>query len=246
MPMREDIAAARLFNTEFGYGFGLASIAVIASAEMPIGANWPPVVLVDPAATVTILLPPEADVKNKLYIIKSNGDSGAEVLTIEEDSSTTAIVVLQRGESAVLFCDGTSWHVVDKFTGANTTGTIGGVKRVKVALTATTGTSGGGILSWANPEGAAIIVTGFYIDVTTGSTGAATADFGIAANGTTTNDTLIDGTNMQTTGVADNITQKGTNGVSRKKMTSSQFITGTASATLAGLVGSAYIEYHLA
>lgn len=114
----------------------------------------------------------------------------------------------------------------------------------KVALTAVTGTTAGGCLSLANPEGADLIVTRLVLDITTPSTGAATVDAGIAANGSTSSDILIDGASVATAAkVLDNINDAGTNGKARQKWTSSQYLTITASATLAGLVGNAYIEY---
>lgn len=114
----------------------------------------------------------------------------------------------------------------------------------KVALTAVTGTAAGGALSLANPEGVDLIVTRLILDITTEATGAATVDAGIAANGTTSADNLIDGGDVGTAVVVlDNVGNGGTNGKSVRKWGSSQYLTITASATLAGLVGNAYIEY---
>ena len=120
------------------------------------------------------------------------------------------------------------------------------VKVAKVALIAGTGTSGGEVLAWANPEGATIIVHRLVLDITTQATGAANGDFGPAANATTSNDTLIDGVDIGTAAIlADNYDESGTNGLTSIKLTSSQYITGTPSATAAGLVGNAYIYYAL-
>jgi hypothetical protein len=106
------------------------------------------------------------------------------------------------------------------------------------ALTAVTGTSAGGILAVANPYGSALLVEEFLLNVTTKSTGAGTGDYGVAANGTTSSDTLLDGTNMETTGYHSIGVNGGTNGKYGRVWGSTQFITGTASATLAGLVGT--------
>lgn len=112
------------------------------------------------------------------------------------------------------------------------------------SLTAVTGTTAGGILSLLNPEGATLIITRFIIYLTTEATGAATGDFGIAANGTTSSDTLLDGVDLgSAAGIFDNFDDQGTNGQSVLTWGASQYITGTASATLAGLVGTYYIEY---
>jgi len=118
-------------------------------------------------------------------------------------------------------------------------------KVVKVALAAVR--TAGGVLAWANPEGVAIIVTRLVIDITTAGT-SGTANFGVAANGTTSSDNLMDGVSVTGTGAFDNVENQGTNGKSAVKMTSSQFITGSedAASDVTGLVGSAYIEYYIA
>lgn len=114
---------------------------------------------------------------------------------------------------------------------------------LKVALAALD--AGGGVLSLANPEGVDLIVTRLIVDVTTKSAAACTVDAGIAANGTTSNDTLIDGLDVGSAVIlADNIENQGTNGVSAKKWGASQYLTiSKATGAAAGLVGSAYIEY---
>jgi len=116
-------------------------------------------------------------------------------------------------------------------------------KTVKVPLAA--GASAGGVLAWQNPETGAIIVTGLVIDLTTKSTGASTADFGTAANGTTSNDGLIDGLDTGTaTGTFDNNTDKGTNGRTRQRLAAGAYVTGSqATGAVAGLAGYAYITY---
>ena len=115
----------------------------------------------------------------------------------------------------------------------------------KVALTAGTTTAGGDVLALANPEGADLIIPsgGFVLDITTAATGAANADAGIAADSTTSADTLIDGMDIGTAaGVFDNADDAGTNG-GPDKWGSTEYITITPSATCAGLVGYAYIKW---
>ena len=95
-------------------------------------------------------------------------------------------------------------------------------------------------------KGASIIVTGLVLDVTTASTGACTLDCGTTATSATTKiDNLIDGLDVNAAaGVFDNITDKGTNGVSRQKLASAKWVTGSvASGASAGIVGFAYIRY---
>lgn len=115
----------------------------------------------------------------------------------------------------------------------------------KTALTAATDDTAGGVLSLANPEGADLIIPsgGFVLDITTKSTGAATVDAGIADDGETSSDTLIDGLDVNAAaGVFDNADDAGSNG-GPVKWGADEYLTITASATVAGLVGSAYISY---
>jgi hypothetical protein len=110
-------------------------------------------------------------------------------------------------------------------------------------LTAATDTTAGGVLSLANPEGRDLYVTRLILNVATQSTGAAAVDAGIAANGSTSSDTLIDGLSVATAGVFDNVKNGGTNGKAGQKWASGQYLTITASATTAGMVAEAIIEY---
>ena len=120
-------------------------------------------------------------------------------------------------------------------------------KVVKVALTAATTFTGGDVLGWANPEKRKIIITGLFLDVTTQATGTPTVDAGVAADATTSSDDLIDGCAIgAATGVFNSIADAGTNGEGAVVMSSSQYLTITPSASAAGLVGNAYIQYVIA
>lgn len=113
-------------------------------------------------------------------------------------------------------------------------------------LTAATTTTGGAVLSLLNPFAARAVVIDFVIDVTTKSTGAATCDFGIGSSASTSYDTLIDGIDVGTAVIiGDNIDNKGSNGVRGLAWASGNYITGTASATLAGLVGTYMVDCYL-
>ena len=121
------------------------------------------------------------------------------------------------------------------------------IRVAKVALAALD--TAGGVLAWANPEGQSILLLGVAIVTTTKSTGASTVDVGIAANGTTSDDTIMDGIDTGTAaGAFNSIDDKGTNGLGSHStvLTSSQYITASkASGACAGLVGYAYIQYCL-
>lgn len=102
----------------------------------------------------------------------------------------------------------------------------------------------GGVASIANPEGADLYITRVILHVVTPSAGAATVDAGIAANGTTSSDNLIDGKTVATAGVFDNLIDGGSNGKAGQKWASGQYLTTTqASGDVTGLVGQILIEY---
>lgn len=113
----------------------------------------------------------------------------------------------------------------------------------KVALTAATDTTVGGVLSVENPTGVDLIITRLLLNVTTQSTGAATVDIGVDDDGATSSDTLIDGLSVATAGLYDNIENQGTNGKSAVRWPAGHYLVATASATTAGMVGYAYIEW---
>lgn len=113
------------------------------------------------------------------------------------------------------------------------------------SLTAVTATTAGGVLSLLNPFAARAVIIDFIIDVTTVSTGSATVDFGVAST-VASADTLIDGINVNSAVIiGDNIDNKGSNGVRGLAWPSGHYLTGTASATLAGMVGTYMVDVYL-
>lgn len=113
------------------------------------------------------------------------------------------------------------------------------------SLTAATTTTGGDALNLANPEGVDLLITRLILNITTEATGAATVDAGVAATGTS-NDELIDGGDVGSAAIIlDNIEDCIDGNVAQAAVEwgSDEYVTVTPSATLAGLVGSYYIEF---
>lgn len=102
----------------------------------------------------------------------------------------------------------------------------------------------GGVAAVANPEGVKLLITRAVLHVSTKSTGACTVDAGVAANATTSADTLIDGLSVAATGVFDNLTSNGTNGKSVIEWGATEYVTvSKASGAAAGLAGTLFLEY---
>ncbi len=123
------------------------------------------------------------------------------------------------------------------------------IRRASGALTPVD--TAGGVFAWQNPEDQAILVRRVSIDVTTATAGACTVDAGPAADGTTLNDTAIDGLDVGAAAVlGDNIRTPGTNGLESFRVAANggaaDWITGSvASGASAGIVGRFQIEYTL-
>lgn len=105
--------------------------------------------------------------------------------------------------------------------------------------------TGGGVLSVANPEGADVIITRAVVHVETVSDAACDVDMGVAADGTTSDDTLIDQLDVgAATGAFDYIDEQGSNGESCVVWPSDEYVTiSKASGAAEGLEGTAYVEY---
>lgn len=104
-------------------------------------------------------------------------------------------------------------------------------------LTAATDTTVGGVLKLQNTTGVDLLITHMVIRITTKSSGAATLDVGVDDGGDVSNDTLLDGMNAATAKCHSSLVGGGTNGgvVVWKK---DEYVVATASATVAGLVGT--------
>ena len=114
---------------------------------------------------------------------------------------------------------------------------------LKVALVAATGTTVGGVIKLQNPEGVDLIITRLVLDVTTQSAGAASVDAGVDDGGDVSSDTLIDGLSVATAGVYDNVENGGTNGKAAVRWPAGHYLVATATATTAGMVGSAHVQF---
>ncbi len=106
-------------------------------------------------------------------------------------------------------------------------------------------TSGGGLLAYIPNEGNPVIVLHTVLYVITKSTGAATLNIGIAADGVTSANNLITACDIGTNSavVFDNITDVGASGKSRQLMTGTQQLTVTGTADSTGFVGLLFISF---
>lgn len=87
-----------------------------------------------------------------------------------------------------------------------------------------------------NPTGKPCVIDRCVVHVVTGDSGK-TIDVGVHATSETTNDTLVDGGSLTTSGsVLDNIKNKGSNGLEVKYIAAGEYVTADISASNAAVV----------
>lgn len=99
--------------------------------------------------------------------------------------------------------------------------------------------------AYPNPFAQAMVIFNVSVYITTGGgTAGSVIDIGVGAAATTHADNIIDGLAVDTAGVFDNITNKGTNGKTSAVLGVGQYLTGQIltqnAATLAGVVFVTY------
>jgi hypothetical protein len=77
----------------------------LTAAQVAEQAIW----VIDPGgAGRKVLLPAEADCEGYMLVIKNSADA-AEILTVKDDADAVTIVTPTQNETAILFCNGTTW-----------------------------------------------------------------------------------------------------------------------------------------
>jgi len=97
---------------------------------------------------------------------------------------------------------------------------------------------------WLNPTGREILILDAFLHMTTEATGAATADVGIGATATTSDDTLMDGVDIGAAAIlATASNNPGTDGGTGRIVASGEYVTVDWKADPAGGVGILYVLY---
>lgn len=106
--------------------------------------------------------------------------------------------------------------------------------------------------TWQNPETVEILIYSVTVDITTaGGTGSSVLDVDVVANATSTGDTILDGVDLNATGisVSTNVSDSGTSGDEKVHKAdenggTNDYVTGKILvANASALVGKYYIQY---
>lgn len=97
----------QFFNSIFmgGNKFQMATIVPADNFALPIDS--PPLILLDPAGAVDVLMPAAAGNQGKFFIL-SNISASAITLKSSGDAAFTTAIVLAAGESTLVFCTGSA------------------------------------------------------------------------------------------------------------------------------------------
>lgn len=114
-------------------------------------------------------------------------------------------------------------------------------------ITSASAVATGVYASVENTTGQDIIIWNATLDISTESTGASTVDVGIAADATTTDDTIFDGKSLATAGIfhSENDTDNGSNGTGKPIVWGSgEFLNvAEASGNVEGVVGNLLFQW---
>ena len=111
----------------------------------------------------------------------------------------------------------------------------------------------GGLAAWQNPTGADVVVGAYLVKVASASGASCVIDVGVAGDGTTVSDTLLDGLDLGSGSspaaphVLDTDADAGTNGSFSRLVRLDEWVTAsTVAGTSGGVQGTLIVEYSAA
>lgn len=105
------VVNALMYGAKWKQGWKFQSLALDlgGSGTTTSPSDPPPVLLLDAGGgAVNFDMPAEADCADQLFLIIN---TGGETITVRDDAAGT-IIALATAESTFLFCDGTSWYLL--------------------------------------------------------------------------------------------------------------------------------------
>lgn len=88
--------------------FKLRTIELVPADNHVFDADYPPLVIMNPAGAVDVLMPASSDTLKGVCYLISNVSANAITLKTSADAAFTTAIVLAGGESAWVFCTGSA------------------------------------------------------------------------------------------------------------------------------------------
>lgn len=89
-------------------GLKLASLEWVPADNAVIDINMPPLLIVNPAGAIDLLMPTSTAPRKGICFLISNPSANAVTLKTDGDAAFTTAIVLAAGESAWVFCTGSA------------------------------------------------------------------------------------------------------------------------------------------
>lgn len=106
--MRGNTEGNRMGDFLIEKGLRLASMQWAPADNEALDADAPPLLIMDPAGAIDLLMPAaSADLKGLTFLM-SNISANAITLKTSGDAAFTTAIVLAAGESSIVFCTGSS------------------------------------------------------------------------------------------------------------------------------------------
>lgn len=106
--MRVNVEGMRLADFVIERGLRLASQEWVPADNAVIDVNMPPLLIVNPAGAIDLLMPTSNAARKGLCFIISNPSANAVTLKTDGDAAFTTAIVLAAGETTLVFCTGST------------------------------------------------------------------------------------------------------------------------------------------
>lgn len=106
--MRTQLENNDLFDPIFKKGLKLGIMTYVPADNFALPADAPPLVVLNPAGAVDILMPTSSADRAGLTFLISNPSANVITLKTDGDAAFTTAIVLAAGESTIVFCTGST------------------------------------------------------------------------------------------------------------------------------------------
>lgn len=106
--MRTNMENARMRDVRFGKGFYMESATIIPADNFPINANHPPLLFLNPAGAIDVLMPTSGPNTQGLTFHIVNRGAGTITLKTDGDAAFTTPIVITNLQTAIVFCTGSA------------------------------------------------------------------------------------------------------------------------------------------
>lgn len=98
----------KFYNPLICCGLRLQSMSFVPADNAVIDPDSPPMIIMDPAGAVDVLMPEATEARKGLTFLMVNVSANAITLKTSGDAAFTTAIVIAGGESTLVFCTGSA------------------------------------------------------------------------------------------------------------------------------------------